>query len=208
MALKIKTDWCQYDDCSKLQIREITGEYHAVTNTTGWEDASTELLINVDTAKLEIITPENDVARDSNSNLVSPQVIDLKLTEVAISELPNKIFGIKELKSQDFGYADDVKLPDGKYVIDYRVVMNDETEYKYHTTIYLYCQSICCYNELLAKVAGTKCDCDKQLVKDANRAALIVALIKRGSLLNDFKEVALQMKFLKAFCDAAQCKTC
>ena len=119
MALELSLSYSQEDDLKRLVIQDITGEYNAVNNTTGWDIGGAHAnnppyLDKVVYAKL-IIT-------DTNNDEVTIDIInDLGITFSDSTVIADLVY---QIDNDDLGWDTDTEYPDGVYKIEYRVSNN------------------------------------------------------------------------------------
>lgn len=166
MALELKFDVCQSNDCLSFDFTEQTGIYDGTTNTGGYGTPNTEVA-DIIAAELVIVAP------------YFTDTIDL------YSQFPDST-GL-EIKNYD-GTTGGV-ITDGIYTITYNVyidVAGTPTLDATLTKSFLFsCGSKCCVDKIVAKLAESTCGCDSQSVKDALLAnALYESLLLAGDCGN------------------------
>lgn len=134
MAFIPKLSVCELKGCSVLRIKEITGLYHSLRNTQGWEtpNISTADLV---TAQLIITSPSGTIT-----------------TVNVLSQIPVPYV-------EDF-YFNDISITpeDGEWSIQY-LLTTDSATYSNILRTFLTCSVRCCIDKLQCKVLNEDIDC-------------------------------------------------
>lgn len=139
MALELKISACFIDNCSKLEIKDTTGEY-SLTNLTGWNTPNLNL-VDVDVATITLTFPSGNT------------VVYDELAEVNGAVIVNGSFLLKEIE--------DLNLVDGIYNISYYVEDTDtDTSYEYSFKIFSTCKAKCCVEKMKLKFKEEMCGCN------------------------------------------------
>lgn len=187
MALELDFSICQLGDCESVKLKELTGAYNAITNTTGWGAPNVEIA-NYLYAKVEFFLNGTGDA-------------------VYTAEFSNELFPTTDT---DFEYEIPVSLTDGWYSIVYTVqTAEGVTTAEYTKTIYqsFYCNVKCCVMSMLDGI-DLDCDCSNDTIDKFNRAyALLVGLEKASGCgnLTNFTNILTE---LQKICLNNNCQNC
>ena len=144
MALELKGNICQADDCLSFKFFDTTGPYDAVLNPTGYGAPNIDLA-DVEVAELSILPP----------NFTTPVVINVFPTLPNINSIPWTVV------PADLGLD---TFKDGIYEVTYTIKRTSATAFIYSTVVVqlFVCNTKCCIKKMAAKAAeeDNKCCCD------------------------------------------------
>lgn len=177
MALDLKLDICQSNDCRDLQLTETTGVYDASSNTGGYGAPNPEiadiLSANVTLSLLDRTTGAPTVS-PSGEISVFPGSAD-----VTLGVLPNITSTVQTITGDNFGYGTSSKLVDGVYTLKYDVnTASKATSATKTFTVFLNCNIKCCEQKL---------GWNSQFGRDKNSKSY-----------NDYMEVSHQVRAMEA----------
>ena len=184
MAFEPKISVCLTDKCKTLKATDVTGVYHVVSNSTGWQNAATVLASEVATATITITDP----AGTTTSTVVTTQI-------------PNPVTGT--FSFSDFTLPNSAAWADGDYTILYSIVTTPGATNPgtYTATIcpYFFCNIECAVDKLWAKVATNLCcsDCDaSELMEIAMIAEGYLRALKSAASCGDTTSANILLKTL------------
>lgn len=178
---------CQESNCKDITFSEITGLYNSTYNLGGYESPNVSTS-SVLTAILTIVSPSNIIY---TINLFTQGFPTANInSSYLISLIPN------------------ISLDDGQWKFTYTITTSDNT---YSKTIYkyLYCNSQCCVNQMLANIKISNCDCCDDL--DSNnylKASQMLDSLKKVAKCGDLTNFTNISKILNKLCKNINCKTC
>lgn len=167
MALVLDFTVCQKNACRTIAFTELTGEYSAVLNDTGW--GSPNATLGSVTARSIVITKPDG----TTTTITSP------------NGLPNDETNLEYEISAATLDSTQTKVLDGLYTFVYSVTAG-ETTYTATKYVLFTCNLECCVAKLFAKIAtDNDCACNSTVVKNALYAdALLQGLLGAKSCGN------------------------
>ena len=191
MALALKFD-ISCDGCDTLLFTELTGEY-SVSNTTGWNDASTALIADITAATLDITYPDGSVLETPIDLYPAIPTIDTTL-EV-------------EITNTDVGLT--TNFPDGLYTFLYTATNGNtdpETVYTKSCNVFLTCNAECCVGKLYARVTTTDCrDCRNSNLSFAIEADGFLEAAKNAARCGDSSKATQLLEKVQYMCNLVRC---
>jgi len=185
MALELKIKACFIDNCSKLELTDITGEY-SLTNLTGWNTPNLNL-VDVDAASVTITFPSGTTV-----------VYDVT-TAVQTAVIVDEEFQLDLIENTD--------LPDGIYLITYEVI-DEDTDITYTTSIEVLslCKVKCCIEKMKAKFVEEYCGCNWKTYWDYyQKASALLVGIKSAYACGKKQQAKDLLKQLEKICSFQKC---
>lgn len=191
MSLVLDFNVCQSSSCDELIFNEWTGLYNAISNPGGWNDVSTQMIIDATAATLDITVGSGTI-----------YTIDL-----FAQGFPTENENIDYLlPNTSFGYSIGLPIDDQIITFKYTVIVNGIT-YTQTKTIAFYCQVKCCVLSMF-KSLNFDCDsCHKQ-IDNALQAYAMLRGLEMDADSGNITAFNTALSTLKKICLNTNCKNC
>ena len=194
MAYTPSLSICEKNHCSDILLTDSRGLYDATLNPFGWNGGSNPTNSTITSATVSVLLPNQTIAVDLD--------VTTAVTSATILNYQS-IFNLGTYSTSDLNTSG--KLPDGIYTFTYTIVSSGTTYTSSYKT-YLFCQTRCCVDKLLAEIPNRMTDVTYiNNVETAN--AFLLAASKSAFSCGKFTETAKLVEAAKKICNFYN-KTC
>jgi len=193
MALELSFVTSMTVDGKVMTFQETTGEYNAVSNTTGW-GAPNPLVGDATVATVEIIKPGDTTVYSINILASFPSNDTSTAWGITMADLG--------------GTADDV-FPDGVYDITYKVTAL-AVDYQVSRYNFAYANVKCCVQKMFANLTISGCSgCDTTAADKAITAYAYFKALLSASVCGELEEAASLLAYINKLCSGStDCTNC
>lgn len=194
MPFSPKLSICQENQCNDILLTDSLGLYDSTLNPFGWNGGSSPTNSTITSAEVDILLP----------NITTPVTLDVTSQVTSATILNYKtIFSLGTYSTGSVNLTG--KFPDGIYTFTYRIVDGSDTYTSTYKT-YLFCQTRCCVDKLLANIPNRMNDTTYiNNVEMAN--AFLLAASKSAFSCGKFTETQKLVEQAKKICNFYN-KTC
>lgn len=154
MAFKPKLGICLTNNCNDLILTDTTGLYDASLNPEGWNGGGHPNNSTITSASVDVYLP--------HATIPTNHIVTTAVTGATINNYQS-IFELGTYGTPDVNLTG--KFPDGIYKFQYKVVDSGTTYKSDKYQVYLYCNTQCCVDKMLANIAEDMSNV--QFVQDA-----------------------------------------
>lgn len=193
MALEIKFTVTEAPDRKSFTFTDTTGEYN-LANEGGWGVSNPPITDAVPPAIIEVIRPGSATTYT-----------------LSVNTLPSQLLASKVVANTDLGLLPGDTLPDGPYIIRYKVVVDingDNTDFNAAANVLLSGNIDCCFQKIGAKLNppdGSCCDPSAQFQFSVAEALLKAAC--HGVACGKLARAQVMIDYLTDYC-SKNCSGC
>ena len=194
MAYTPSLSICEKNHCSDVLLTDSRGLYDSTLNPDGWNGGSNPTNSTITSATVSVLLPNTTTAVDLD--------VTASVTSATILNYQS-IFNLGTYSATDLGTTG--KLPDGIYTFTYTIVDGSDTYTSSYKT-YLFCQTRCCVDKLLAEIPNRMTD--QTFINNVEQAnAFLLSASKSAFSCGKFTETQKLVEQAKKICNFYN-KTC
>jgi hypothetical protein len=194
MAYTPSLSICEKNHCSDVLLTDSRGLYDSTLNPDGWNGGSNPTNSTITSATVSVLLPNTTTAVDLD--------VTASVTSATINNYQS-IFNLGTYSATDLGTTG--KLPDGIYTFTYTIVDGSDTYTSSYKT-YLFCQTRCCVDKLLAEIPNRMTDLT--FINNVEMAnAFLLSASKSAFSCGKFTETQKLVEQAKKICNFYN-KTC